>query len=435
MGIKSYYKYFSFFLIILSVSSYFVGFIYGENSAGGGPTDYLHVWSNLQTFLNNSIVDGVNLTATYDPEIYMSARTPLVYIFHKLFNPFVENEIFFKRSVFFISLLAPILFYICLKRKFRKEENLLLLLISTTIFLSPYFRTSSYWALEENFGLITLLLSFLFLNKFLTNTNNISKDYNQLFLTVFFSSTCLYFDQKLAIVPLICFVQIIFSDKLLKLKFFSFFAYFIFSLPFIYLISIWGGIMPPRDAEARGVGYHLFFYHLGYALTIVAFYLLPLLLFKSENLLQLWKNFFSQRKNYYLISIFFIYLVYLLFFHDYGAEHLLGKGFVHKTAILLFEEIFFQKVFIYFSFFFSWVVILIYLNDSLKNKLILSYFFLLSIFVFPLMQEYFDPVIILMAFTFFDSKFFINYKRSILLYFYLSILLVFSNIYYYNLIN
>ena len=70
--------------------------INGENSAGGGPTDYLHVWSNLQTFLNNSIVDGVNLTATYDPEIYMSARTPLVYIFHKLFNPFVENEIFLR---------------------------------------------------------------------------------------------------------------------------------------------------------------------------------------------------------------------------------------------------------------------------------------------------------------------------------------------------
>jgi hypothetical protein len=193
--------------------------------------------------------------------------------------------------------------------------------------------------------------------------------------------------------------------------------------------------MPPRDAEARGVGYQLFFYHLGYALTIVAFYLLPLLLLKSENLLKLWKNFFSQKKNYYLISIFFIYLIYLLFFHDYSEERLLGKGFVHKTAILLFEEIFFQRVFIYFSFFFSWIIILIYLSDSLKNKLILSYFFLFSIFVFPLMQEYFDPVIILMAFTFFDSKFFINYKRSILLYFYLSILLVFSNIYYYNLIN
>ena len=182
---ENYYKYFSFFLIILSISSYFIGFKYSENSAGGGPADYIHVWSNLQTFLNNSIVDGVHLTATYDSETYMSARTPLVYIFHKLFNPFVGNEILFKRSVFFMSLLVPILFYICLKQKFRKEENLLLLLITSVIFLSPYFRTSSYWALEENFGLITLLLSFIFLNKFLNNTNNVLMSYLQLFSTIF----------------------------------------------------------------------------------------------------------------------------------------------------------------------------------------------------------------------------------------------------------
>ena len=154
--------------------------------------------------------------------------------------------------------------------------------------------------------------------------------------------------------------------------------------------------MPPRDAMARGAGSQLFFYHLGYATTIVAFYLLPLLLYKSENLLKLLENFFSQRKNYYLISIFFIYLIYLLFLHDYSDERIVGKGFVHKIGILLFQEIFFQKVFIYFSFLISWIIILIYLSDSLKNKLIVSYFLLFSIFVFPLMQEYFDPIIILL---------------------------------------
>ena len=236
---ENYYKYFSFFLIILSISSYFIGFMYDENSAGGGPADYTHVLSNLQTFLNNSIVDGVHLTATYDAEIYMSARTPLVYIFHKLFNPFVGNEILFKRSVFFMSFLVPILFYISLKEKFRKEENLLLALISSVIFLSPYFRTSSYWALEENFSLIALLISFLFLNKFLRNDNSLWQNYYQLFLTVFFSSACVYFDQKFIIIPIICFAKIIFSGKSLKLKFYSFFIYFIFSLPFIYLIILW----------------------------------------------------------------------------------------------------------------------------------------------------------------------------------------------------
>jgi hypothetical protein len=193
--------------------------------------------------------------------------------------------------------------------------------------------------------------------------------------------------------------------------------------------------MPPRDATARGVGNQIFFHHLGYVFTILAFYLLPLLLFKSENLSKLIKNFFLQRKNYYFISAIIIYLIYLLFFHNYTDERLLGKGYIHKTAILFFKDIFIQKLFIYSSFFFSWIIILIYVSDSIKNKLILSYFFLLSIAIFPLMQEYFDPLIILMAFTFFDSRFFLNYKKSIFLYFYLSFLLIFSNIYYYNLIN
>ena len=96
MKLKDNYKILPLILIFFSSSSFFLGFYLDENSAGGGPGDYLHVLSNLQTFLNNSIVDGVHLTATHDVETYMSARTPLVYILHKLFNPFAENEILFR---------------------------------------------------------------------------------------------------------------------------------------------------------------------------------------------------------------------------------------------------------------------------------------------------------------------------------------------------
>jgi len=55
MRIINYYKYFSFFLIILSISSFFIGFIYGENSAGAGSFsgDFVGLWKNLQVFLNN----------------------------------------------------------------------------------------------------------------------------------------------------------------------------------------------------------------------------------------------------------------------------------------------------------------------------------------------------------------------------------------------
>ena len=264
MRIINYYKYFSFFLIILSISSFFIGFIYGENSAGAGTFDgdFEILWKNLQTFIKHDLNVAISFTSNLDAENYQSSRTPLLYIFHKLFNPFTENKISFVRSVFAFSLLAPILFYLCLKQKFKETENLILILISCIIFLSPYFRTSAFWGLEENFGIVFLLLSFFFLSKFLSNDNKLI-NYYLLFLTTFLSSLCLYFDQKLAIIPLICFLQIYFSNKSLKLKVFSILFYFIFSLPYIYLITIWGNIIPTLDSVSRGTGDRLYYSNLG----------------------------------------------------------------------------------------------------------------------------------------------------------------------------
>ena len=446
MKISSFYKFFSIFLILLSISSFFIGFIYGENSAGAGGLngDFSQTWINLQLFLNNDISTAVQLTTTSDNNIYMSSRTPALYIINKLFNPFVENKFIFIKSIFVLSLLVPILFYLCLKQKFKNEENLLLILIASTVCLSPYFRTSGFWGAEENYGLICLLTSFLFLNKFLSNIENILKDYFWLFLTIFFSSITLYLDQKLIIIPLICFLQIIFSKKSYKLKFSCVFIYLFFSLPYIYLINIWGNIIPTGDAFARGVGKRFYLNHLGYASTIIAFYLLPLLLYKNESFFKLFQNFFKIKKNYYLISLSFFYLIYLLAFYDpapgiipaYDSGAMLGKGFVHKIAIFLFEKNYLQKIFIYSAFIFSWLIILVYLNNSdLKDKLIVLYFFLMSVFLVPIFQEYFDPIIVLMVFTFFSSKLFMNYKNSIFLFCYLAIWLISANIYYYNLFN
>ena len=429
------YKYFSIVLILLSISSFFIGYIYDENSAGGGPTDFVHTWANLHTFLNNSIREGIHLTTTFDTEIYISARTPLIYIFHKLFNPFVGNEITFRTSVFCLSLLVPFLFYLCLKQKFKKEKNLLLILISTTIFLSPFFRTSAYWGNEENFGLITLLLSFLFLDKFLYNNNNQTKDYYLLFLVVFVSSICLYFDQKLIIIPLICFLAIITSNKLLKFKLFSVFYYFLLSLPYIYLIILWEGLIPSALLEGRKLGNEIFLVHIGYSSTIIAFYLLPLLLFKDKNVVNVVKNFFFNKKNYYLICLFIIYLAYLIGFFDFNEQSIAGKGFIHKTSQILFNENFSRMIFVYFSFFISWIIILIYIENELSDILTIVYLFILSVFLWPMFQEYFDPLILLMAFTFFGSKLIINYKNSTILYIYLSLLLIGTNIYYANLLN
>ena len=359
-----------------------------------------------------------------------------------MFNPFAETEIGYRRSVFVISLLVPALFYLCLKQKFQKKDNLLLLLVASCILLSPYFRTSSYWGLEENYGIISLLLTFLFLNSFLKNENeNSYKIYFQLFLLVFFSSVCVYFDQKLVIIPIICFVKIILCKKLVILKIFSAFSYFILSLPYIYLMVLWGGILPTYDTVYPDLWKKLYPDHIGYACTIIAFYFLPFLFFKDKNFLQLIQSFFLKKKNNYLILLFLAYLLFLLIFsflsqQDFlNINYSLGKGFIHKFSLVLFQDPSIRSIFVYFSFFVAWIIILIFLENNVKDSLILFYFFILSIIITPILQEYFDPLILVMIFTFFSSKMLINYKNSMILFLYLSIFLVSSNIYYYNLLN
>ena len=108
---------------------------------------------------------------------------------------------------------------------------------------------------------------------------------------------------------------------------------------------------------------------------------------------------------------------------------------IHKTAIILFENHIVREIFTYFSFFVSWIIILIYIDRSSKDILIVFYLLIISIIIWPILQEYFDPLILLMMFTFFNSKIFLNYKNSIILFLYLSLLLILSNVYYTNLLN
>ena len=439
MVTKNNYKFFSFVLIFLSLLSFFLGFHLDENSAGGGSYlgDWSFLWPNLKLFINNDLYTAIT------HENYLSNRPPLLYMMHASLNPFVENVIAYRRSVFIISLSAPVLFYFCLKQKFNDKDNLLLILIASTIFLSPYFRTSSYWGLEENYGIISLLLTFLFLNFFLKNKNEHGyKIYFQLFLLIFFSSLCIYFDQKLLIIPIICFLSIITSKKIIKLKLFSICFYFILSLPYIYLIILWDGIFPNTLTSARNLGDKLYLDHIGYTSTIIAFYFVPFLLFKGKDLSTEIKNFFLKENNYYLILLFCIYIFYLLVLSNFLGQNALnidvstGKGFIHKSSLILFKNNFIiREIFIYFSFLISWVIVLIFIGKNFKNGLILLYFFLASLLTQPLMQEYFDPLIFIMIFTFFSSKLFITYKNVIILFFYFSIFLVGSNIYYYNLLN
>jgi len=431
------------FFTSLIYISFFLGFYFNENSIGSGDYngDLLWIWENFDIYKSNNL-----WTSIHHPDFFGN-RTPLLYILHILFNPFIFNIDSYRLTVFFISLLAPLIFYICLTQKFKHIDKTILFFISSLILLSPFYRTNAYWGLELNYGIICMLSSIFFLNYTLyQNINSKTQLYFSLTLLTFFSSLCLYFDQKLLIIPLIVLFEILRSKINLRFKIFSLINYCIFAIPFLYLVFLWKGIVPPYTQESNPNTItslsrldFLWFEHLGYATTIIALYLLPLLLFKNKNLYLITKNFFSEKKNYFFVTFFLIYLIYLLNFFDYREftteKYIIGLGYIHKISLLLFSDYLLQEIFTYFAFFISWLIILIFIGKNLNDFLIILYFYFLSLLLWPLMHEYFDPIILLMAFTIFSSKLFINYKNSIFLFVYLSIFVIAANIYYFTKIS
>jgi len=406
---------------------YFIGFYFNENSAGAGGIngDFALIWLNLQLFEND-------ILGSLDSTLYNDSRTPIAYILHVLFNPFIESQYQFRLSVLFISLLCPIFFYFSLKIKYKNINQYVAIFISSLILLSPYFRTSAYWGLGENYGILFLLISYLIFEKkkYLGKNLNFKQLFN-LFLLSFSSSLCLYFDQKLVIVPFFCFCSIIFNKKINShIKILLTLFYVIFSIPFLYMIYLWGGILPPLANNARQPSSEFHILNIGYAATIIAFYLLPFLLFfQKKNLFFLFINFFRKKNIFYFI-LFFIYLFFVLFFSNFFELNDMGKGWFHKLTIILFDNKNIQYLVTLLFFFISWIFICIYLGQKVFDKIIIYFLLIMPFFVYPLYQEYFDPLMIILIFTFLQKKIFINNKNVFILSIYLFILLILSNLFY-----
>jgi len=433
---------FLYYFLSLLIFGYFVtGLFFLENAAGGGNIRELnHHWENFQMFLNNNFYDAINLTKggtdaygmTYD-----SSRSPLVPIVQAFFLSFFniskeyipENLFYFRFIVFLISLLTPFFFYLCLKKKFTLvEDHLLILLSFSVLLLSPYFRTSAYWGYAENYTFISMLLSYYFVFDFINKNKNIKKIKEKIIYITFFSSLCVYFDVKAIIIPILCYYFICISLISQKNKFFATLLYLFFSLPYIYLIYLWQSPIPPAPTFDRSFGSQIFIENIGYSLSIIAFYMFPMLFFKINSFKEL-NKIFTKKKLIYFFIVSLLYLLALNISYDFNAKLFLGKGFLHKFIELFFESQNLKILFTNFGFLFSILILFLYVNTILDLFIIL-FFILMSLVSSWLQQEYFDPIMLLLIFTFFSTKIFISNKKILFLTTYQFIFLIGSILYY-----
>ena len=218
---------------------------------------------------------------------------------------------------------------------------------------------------------------------------------------MFLSSITIYFDQKLIFVPAIIFFSIQFLNLRFKYKLLTLIFYSIFALPYVYLIFLWETVIPPSAANARSVG-TLYLFNIGYLLTII-YILYPPIFFCADSSLSRIKSIKLDKKLFFLTLSFLLYIFLTLYFENFYDLRTDGKGAFHKISSILIANDFLRLLITITTFFICFFFIYFFFQD--KNDFILIlYFVVLSLFTFPFYQEYLDPLIYILLFSFFKTK-------------------------------
>ncbi len=414
-------NFFSLFLIFY----YFYGFITGENSSGSGGVsgDFKLIWNNLELFKQGII-------SNLDSPEYTDSRTPLLYIIHVYLNPFNYNQDVFRISVFFVSFLVPTLLFFTIKKNYENLENNEIIFLSLLVTLSPYFRTSAFWGLSENYALILLLLSYLILKKFEESYKNSGRLINIFFLLLlcFSSSLIVYFDQKLVFISLIIFLAILRLNIDYSTKFLSIIFYGIFAIPLLYLINLWGSIVPIDASAHRKVGSIADLFNPIYCLTILSIYILPFILCKKFNYLDVKKKFLNT--NFILIfSILIIYLLFAIFLGNFQSLNLSGKGAIYKLSLIIIDDTY-LRLFMTSVVYIVCILLIYFFFEKTFDLFLVAYFFTISLFITPFYQEYLDPLIYILLFSFFKTKLNIKKHNIYVIGFYYFLFLISAKTYY-----
>ena len=181
---------------------------------------------------------------------------------------------------------------------------------------------------------------------------------------------------------------------------------------------LWEGIIPPSAIEGRGVGSKLNLFNPGYCLSIAAIAIFPFILAKNE-----YRNIIGKilsKKNLIIFFSFSIYIFFALAFGDFENLRLDGKGAIHKLFLLLFENTNMRLFFTIIVFYFS-LIFLLFIFNKRKDLLIIFFLAFISLFIFPFYQEYLDPLLYVLIFSFFP-RFSINNPNCICNIFYFSFL-------------
>ncbi len=359
--------------VSLSISLLF-GIYFGEDTSGGGSIlDFNTTFPMVENPL--SFRDDINW------------HFPLHYYIAGFFYNISGSINFLKFSFVSLCYFVPILFYISLRGKYQKIDKNNLFLFSLILFLIPSLRTSAIWPNSHFTATLFLIASIIYFIKWEEEKKFHSITAN-LFLTITLMSLAVYTRQLYALIFLF-FVFIFFK----KLEFKTFcktsLLILLFALPGIYMVLNW-----PKTLT---LSFDLRIYNsILVNASIISFYLIPFYFF------YLW----SEKKIDYKAAIFSIISVLILsFFFDYNYK--LGGGAFIKLSMLLLNNFYL----FYLTSIAGIYILFILCKDNFANFTLTS----LIIFGFSatiLPQKYFEPMMLILFFTIYNSDLFVNILKD-----------------------
>jgi len=374
-----------FIIYILFILTLLVGFFLNEDIAGGAKYDF-----ELHKLAINFFTDDFKY-ALLNYDKIGNTHSPVFIIFLK--SLLETNEIAGRVIYLIISSLLPLIFFLILKFKYKKDI-FLLFLISNIVFLSPYYRATSIWPGDETLSLIFFSISIIFFLRFKEGKKNPIKNKNILFNVIFLAAASY-------LRPIYCIFSIYFFYELIKSNnkknlFYYISLNILLSLPAFYYVFILDVNFFLKSISSFNVINSITLTYL-----TIFFYLIPFL-FLNYKKLALHK--FNNKDILITISASIIVLIF------FNYQMSAGGGFFYYLSLFISKSNFLIYLIFPFAFYFCNY----FLNIKKKENLILLIILIFLEIDGQFYVETYDPLFIILLFSLFNidiKKFFFNSKK------------------------
>ena len=380
--LKKNYLFIIFYLTIL------IGFYFDEDLLGGAKHDYLFHLRFIDLF-SKDLVEGIRI---YGYEDYLVRNSPIFYIILSQLNKLVGLEtIRLFNSI--SSLLLVLIFYRCLKIKFKTTNNEILKILSCIIFLSPTVRSHAIWPYPIMWGLIFFTISVYYFLKF----KNIKIRENKYFyISIIYLVISSYIHISFSVFVIYYFIYF-FKNNRFNFSFLKFTTFvFIVSIPAIWFVFFREGIYFFKGPE----GFERTYYDIlnisnkiAIISTIMFFYLIP---FFDNQLI------FKDIKKFTIVEILSVILIFTLclFFFSYPYTSSFGGGYFFKLSNLILSN----NILFHLFFFITLLIFIKIFEYNFYNFLLIFILLICYNLQFTIYIKYYDPLLFILYFSLFEIR-------------------------------